>query len=117
MTSPIKLQYGQQVQIKGTRPYYQDASVFTLRGYHEKNNQPFPADWDAYVKQQNQIGGFEYGFTLAGVMMTSDRAYNLEQNAKRDASPHLHAGDVVEVEGKLFTITNQNNNNFGLEPV
>ena len=115
MTSPIKLHYGQQVQIKGTKPYYQDASVFTLRGYHEKNNLPLPADWDAYVKKQYQIGGFDHGFTLAGSMLTSDRAYNLEQCAKRDASPHLHAGDVVEVEGKLFTITNQNNNNFGLE--
>jgi hypothetical protein len=29
----------------------------------------------------------------------------------------LSAGDVVEVEGKLFTITNENNNNFGLKEV
>ena len=113
----IKLKHGQQVRIKGTRSYHQDANVFTLKGYYEKDNRPLPADWDAYVQREKQIGGFEFGFTLAGSMMTSDRAYNLEQCAKRDSSPHLQTGDVVEVEGKTFIITNQNNNNFGLEPV
>jgi hypothetical protein len=113
----IKLQHGQQVQIKGTRSYHQDARVFTLKGYYDENDRPLPADWDAYVKREKQIGGFEFGFTLAGSMMTSDRAYNLEQAAKRDASPHLATGDTVEVEGQLFTIVNQYNNNFGLEPV
>jgi hypothetical protein len=113
----IKLKHGQQVQIKGTRSYYQDANVFTLKGFFEKDNEPLPADWDAYVKKQKQIGGFEFGFTLAGSMMTSDRAYNLEQAAKRDASPHLATGDIVELEGQLFTIVNQYNNNFGLEPI
>ena len=38
MTTVItKLVDGQQVQIKGTRPYYQYARVFTLRGFYAKN--------------------------------------------------------------------------------
>jgi hypothetical protein len=113
----IKLKHGQQVQIKGTKSYHQDARVFTMKGYYDESKRPLPADWDACVKREKQIGGFEFGFTLAGSMLTSDRAYNLEQCAKRDASPHLATGDIVELEGQLFTIVNQYNNNFGLEPV
>jgi len=118
MTTVIKLQDGQQVQIKGKRPYFQDAHVFTLRGWHEKNPRfEIPADWDAYVKAECFKGGFEYGFTLAGTMLTDNREYNARKGQERDESPHLHAGDVVEVEGKQFKIVNQNNNNFGLEEI
>lgn len=105
---------GQQVQIKGKRSYYQDAKVFTLRGFYAKNpNFPVPADWDAEVKRQKQIGGFEIGFILSGIMITDDRAYNLAKQAERDASVHLQTGDYVEIEGRTFRITDEPNNNFG----
>jgi hypothetical protein len=119
MTTVItKLEDGQQVQIKGTRPYFQDAHVFTLRGWHEKNPRfEMPTDWDAYVKAERLKGGFEFGFTLAGTMLTDDREYNARKGRERDESPHLYTGDIVEVEGRQFKIVNQNNNNFGLEPV
>lgn len=112
-----QLKHGQQVQIKGTRAYYQDARVFSLRGYYIEEERAIPEDWDAVVKREKQIGGSEYCFTLAGVMMTNDPAYNQAENDKRDASPHLQAGDIVQVEGKLFKITNTGNNNFGLEQI
>jgi hypothetical protein len=108
----IKLQHGQQVQIKGTKSYYQDANVFTLRGYYIQEERELPQDYDAEVKRQKQIGGFEIGFTLAGSMMTSDHAYNAEKKAERDASQHLQTGDVVEIEGRTFKIENAPNNNF-----
>lgn len=108
-----QLKHGQQVQIKGTRPYYQDARVFTLRGFYAEHKDQLPADWDAEVKRQEQIGGFEIGFTLAGVMLTSDREYNLARKQERDESVHLQTGDYVEIEGRTFRITDTPNNNFG----
>lgn len=119
MTTVItKLAHGQQVQIKGTRPYYQDARVFTLRGFYAENpNFKLPEDWDAEVQRQRQIGGFEIGFTLSGSMMTSDVAYNLARKQERDESVHLQTGDVVEIEGRQFEIVNAPNNNFYAEEI
>lgn len=109
----IKLHDGQQVQIKGKRPYHQDASVFTLRGFYDKHPQiEVPADWDAEVKRQSQIGGFEIGFILSSGMLTSDVAYNHAKQAEREASVHLQVGDTVEIEGRQFVIENAPNNNF-----
>lgn len=113
-----QLHDGQQVQIKGTKPYYQDASVFTLRGFYAKNPQfEVPADWDAECKRQSQIGGFEIGFILSGSMLTSDRAYNLTKQAEREASVHLQTGDYVEIEGRIFRITDAPNNNFAVTEI
>jgi hypothetical protein len=84
-----KLQHGQQVQIKGKRPYHQDATVGTLKGFYEEN--PHFGEFNQSV---------------------SDRAYNIAQGEKRDQSVHLSVGDQVELEGQLFTIENDHNNNF-----
>jgi hypothetical protein len=52
-----------------------------------------------------------------GAMLSNDPSYYKREQAERDLAPVLSAGDVVEVEGKQFKITNTGNNNFGLEAV
>jgi hypothetical protein len=113
----IKLTNNQRVQIQGKLSYLQDARVFTLRGCYEDEGRPIPADWDAVVKREKQIGGHEFCFTLMGAMLSNDPSYYKREQAERDLAPVLSAGDVVEVEGKQFKITNTGNNNFGLEAV
>jgi len=113
----LKLANNQRVQIKGKLPFLQDARVFTLRGCYEDEGRPIPADWDAVVKREKQIGGHEFSFTLMGSMLSNDPSYYDREQAERALAPVLSAGDVVEVEGKVFEITNENNNNFGLKEV
>jgi hypothetical protein len=95
----------------------QDARVFTLRGYYEAEGIEIPADWEAVVKREKSIGGIEYGFTLISVALSNNPEFYKDEEAKRNAAPVLAAGDYVDVEGKLFKITNLNNNNFGLEEI
>ena len=113
----IKLTNRQRVQIKGKLPFLQDARVFTLRGCYEDDGRAIPADWDAVVKREKQIGGHEFCFTLMGSMLSNNPAYYEQEEAERALAPVLATGDVVEVEGKAFKITNTGNNNFGLEAV
>lgn len=113
----IKLSNNQRVQIKGKLSYLQDARVFTLRGYYESEGIPIPADWDAVVKREKQIGGSEFSFTLMSVCLSNNPAFYEREQAERALAPVLASGDVVEVEGKAFKITNTGNNNFGLEEV
>jgi hypothetical protein len=113
----IKLTNRQRVQIKGKLSYLQDARVFTLRGYYEDEGIPIPADWDAVVKREKQLGGSEFSFTLMSVMLSNNPAFYEQEEAERALAPVLATGDVVEVEGKAFKITNTGNNNFGLEEV
>jgi hypothetical protein len=113
----IKLTNNQRVQIKGKLPFHQDARVFSLLGHYQAEGWDIPEDWDAVVKREKQIGGHEYSFTLMGSMLSNNPAFYEREQAERAVAPVLSAGDVVEVEGKAFTITNTGNNNFGLEPV
>lgn len=112
-----QLKNNQQVQIKGKLSYLQDARVFSLRGYYEDEGIPIPADWDSVVKRELSIGGSEYSFTLMSVALSSNPAYYEAEQAKRDQAPILATGDIVQVEGKTFKITNTGNNNFGLEEI
>jgi hypothetical protein len=113
----IKLTNNQRVQIQGKLSFLQDARVFTLRGYYQDEGIPIPADWDAVVKREKQIGGNEFTFTLMGSMLSNNPEYYEREQAERALAPVLATGDVVEVEGKQFKITNTGNNNFGLEEV
>lgn len=116
MTTITKLNAGQQVQIKGTRPYSQDCKVGSLVDFYKRDK--FLADRaDEYIARDLANGEKPAWINLCATVMTSDVAYNQEQNAKRNASVHLSAGDQVEIDGVVYTITNTNNNNFGLEQV
>ena len=114
MTSPIKLHDGQQVQIKGTRPYAQDCTIGTLAGFYEKNGFLGKLTQEKIDKELAKDGGKEFWVNLNSGILTSDRTFNQEQCAKREASPHLATGDKVEIDGRLFVIANANNNNFDL---
>ena len=113
----IKLANNQRVQIQGKLPFLQDARVFTLRGCYEQYGWDIPADWEATVKHEKAIGGMEYGFTLMSVALSNNPAYYEKEQAERALAPVLSAGDIVEVDGQAFKITNTGNNNFGLEAV
>jgi hypothetical protein len=113
MTTVItKLNDGDQVQIKGTRPYPQDCRIGTLVGFYKRDNR-FD-DADQLIARDLARGEKPVWINLSAVTLTDDRAYNLEQGAKRDASPHLAVGDQVEIEGVVYTIENTHNNNFNL---
>ena len=111
----IKLNDGQQVQIKGTRPYPQDCSVGTLVGFYKREDR-FD-DADALIARDLARGEKPVWISLNAVTLTNDHAYNAEQGAKRDSSPHLTVGDQVEIEGVVYTIENTHNNNFNLVEV
>jgi hypothetical protein len=116
MTTVItKLNDGDQVQIKGTRPYNQDCRIGTLVGFYKRDGRFDNAD--ELIARDLARGEKPVWINLSAVTLTDDRAYNLEQGAKRDASPHLATGDLVEIEGVVYAITNTNNNNFGLVEV
>lgn len=116
MTAITKLTAGQQVQIKGTRPYAQDCRIGTLVDFYKRDK--FLADQaDQYIARDLANGEKPAWINLCAIVMTSDVGYNQEQKAKRDASVQLSAGDQVEIDGVVYTITNTNNNNFGLEQV
>ena len=107
-----KLNDGDQVQIKGTRPYAQDCRVGTLVGFYKRDGR-FD-DADELIARDLARGEKPVWINLSAVTLTDDRAYNLEQGAKRDASPHLATGDQVEIDGIVYTIENTHNNNFNL---
>ena len=115
MTTITKLVDGQQVQIKGTRPYLQDCTVGTLVGFYKRDNR-FD-DADELIARDLARGEKPVWINLNAVTLTDNREYNLEQSAKRNASVHLAAGDVVEIEGVVYTIENTHNNNFKLVEV
>jgi len=116
MTTVItKLNDGDQVQIKGTRPYEQDCTVGTLVGFYKRDNR-FD-DADELIARDIARGEKPVWINLNAVTLTNDRVYNAEQGAKRDASPHLAVGDQVEIEGVVYTIENTHNNNFKLVEV
>jgi hypothetical protein len=115
MTTVItKLHDRQQVQIKGTRPYEQDCTVGTLAGFYSDGRF---GDADEMIARDLARGEKPVWINLNGVMLTSNREYNQERADQRDASVHLATGDQVEIDGVVYTITNTNNNNFGLEEV
>lgn len=114
MTTITKLVDHQQVQIKGTRPYLQDCTVGTLAGFYSDGRF---GDAGEMIARDLARGEKPAWINLNGVMITSDRAYNQERADQRDASVHLATGDLVEIDGVVYTITNTNNNNFGLEEV
>ena len=107
----VKLQHGQQVQIKGKRSYYQDATVGTLKGFYEENPTLGEFNQEA-IDRELANWGKVYWINLNAGVLTNDRAYNIAQGEKRDQSVHLVVGDTVELEGQLFTIQNDHNNNF-----
>lgn len=109
MTNITKLQHGQTVQIKGTRPFHQDTLVFSLKSSLAEDGIELTPE---RLQTELSIGGKEFGLILLGVMMTNDRAYNEQQNKERLEQTHLSVGDTVELEGRLFTIDNDYNNNF-----
>lgn len=108
----VKLQHGQQVQIKGKYSYHQDATVGTLKGFYEENPTLGEFNQEAIDNELSKWGGKVYWINLNAGVLTSDRAYNQAQGEKRDQSVHLNVGDTVELEGQLFTIQNDHNNNF-----
>ena len=116
MTTVItKLNDGDQVQIKGTRPYPQDCRIGTLVGFYKRDGR-FD-DADELIARDLARGEKPVWINLSAVTLTDDRDYNAAQGAKRDASPHLAAGDLVEVDGIVYTIVNTHNNNFNLVEV
>jgi hypothetical protein len=114
MQTITKLQNNQRVQIKGTKAYEQDAMIFSLRASLAEDGIELTPE---RLQRELSIGGKEFGIILLGVMMTNDRAYNEQQNKERQEQLHLSVGDTVELEGRLFTIDNDYNNNFKLVEV
>ncbi len=113
----ITLTNNQQVQIKGKLSYLQDARVFSLLGYYQAEGIAMPANWEDAVKREKQLGGSEYSFTLMSACLSNNPVFYEEESAARALAPILATGDIVELEGKTFKITNTGNNNFGLEQV
>ena len=109
-----KLHNNQKIQIKGTRPYPQDCTIGTLKGFYDKNTFLGELTQEKIDNELSKDGGREFWINLNAVTLTDDRAYNLEQSAIREASPHLAVGDKVEIDGRFFVIGNANNNNFEL---
>ena len=119
MTTVItKLVDGQQVQIKGTRPYEQDCTIGTLVGFYKRDNNKFFQDnADEFIARDLARGEKPVWINLNAVVMTSDRAYNQQRADERDASVHLAVGDQVEIDGVVYVIENTHNNNFKLVEV
>lgn len=113
-----KLNHGDQVQIQGTRPFPQDCSVGTLVGFYKRDNDKFFEDnADEFIARDLANGEKPVWINLNAVTLTNDRAYNQQRADERDASPHLAVGDLVEIEGIVYSIENTHNNNFELVAV
>ena len=76
-----------------------DAYLFTLAGYAAKNNDS-QAEVDRWIAQ----GGNAVDSISRGAMICDNRELMRRLNAEWDAAPVLQEGEIVGVDGKLYTV-------------